>query len=206
MVVINGYDCDDEVIINGMPRPSSSDISPAPPTSLSLTEVTDHVHITFEPSVTTGVDRHEIWEAISTGDYSLIGMIPTALSSGTVEFDDYVYDRTGTIYYNVFAIKHGVRSSIVSGNVAVVEVVADPDAVTSVPGTNEIIVSVNVSADRRLESITINKDAQTTSAALTEVASVPIYTGLLGTIAYAVPDADIAKYHRFWAYSNTRSA
>jgi hypothetical protein len=176
--------------------------------SVTISEDNDGVQLTWSVS-SDSVDYYEVWSSVgSANDFVLIGkVLASDLSGSTVSMTDSGYDTSSTTnYYKVFAIKNGLYSNALSASQAVSNTVSDPANMSVVPSTESFLVQYDLPDSPILASVSIKKYAATTeSAANNESAATTIFTGTRDSFAYAVPAADVSKYHKFWVVSNTRT-
>lgn len=176
--------------------------------SVTISEDNDGVQLTWSVS-SDSVDYYEVWSSVgAANDFVLIGkVLASDLSGSTVSMTDSGYDTSSTTnYYKVFAIKNGLYSNALSASQTVSNTVSDPANMSVVPSTESFLVQYDLPDSPLLASVSIKKYAATTeSAANNESAATTIFTGTRDSFAYAVPAADVSKYHKFWVVSNTRT-
>jgi len=184
-----------------------SSSKPSKPSDLVLTEVADYVTVEFSASSTPGVDQYEIWraQASETASYSLIGLVKEDSVTPAMAFIDNSYTISGSLYYNIYALKGGQRSNAISESIALTASVADVTNFEIVQFPQHYFVQYEIPNDRRFSNVIITKDANTDSSSLDESSAVTIYSGRNGSYMYAIPDADLDKYHGFWVYTVTNT-
>jgi hypothetical protein len=182
---------------------------PDPPTGLVLTEVSDTIQVQFNQSISSGVDQYEIWR--SQGDpnsgYALIGIIDKSMLAGTdpQTFIDDLYDRMTTLYYKVYAVRGGIRSGALSGNITPTYAVAQISNLQIIEDLDRFIIQYTLPDDRRIAYVNIKKDANADSGLLAEGNAVSVYQGKSELFVYKIPAADMDKYHQFWVTTVARS-
>ena len=180
--------------------------APAPPTDMLLSQVGDHINVQFSASETSGDLSYEIWSSVGNEtSFGLIGLIPPEDVTATMVVVDSTYDRKATIYYRVYALVNGCRSTALTGSLTATNDVAEVSNLTIDDFVEFYAVQFTRPVDRRLSHIEIKVDAQADAGDLLESNAVLVYSGLTESYIYKVKEADKDKYHQFWVYTITRS-
>ncbi len=179
--------------------------TPSAPTNLVLTQVGGTVTVEFD-SASGEVHRYEVWSSVGdTTNYNLIGVINEDNVTATMEVVDDTFNRNATIYYSVYAIRHGKYSTALSGNVTVTGNVADVTGMRVMEALEGYHLEWTLPNDNRLQQVEVNVDSADTLGGLSEGASSTFYTGIAEHTFYEVPEADANKFHQFWIYAITRT-
>ena len=181
--------------------------APSAPTTLVLTEVNDSVTIDFAQSSSSDIDEYQVWSSVGTNDnFGLIGIIPKEDITTSMSITDETYTKTGvTVYYRVYALKNGIRSTALTGSKAITWTVADVSGLTVDEFTDWYAVQYRKPVHRMLDYIEIKMDKQSNDLNLDEVNGTSIYQGNAEMYIYKILLADEALYHQFWVYSVTRT-
>jgi hypothetical protein len=172
-----------------------------------LTEVSDTVEVDFDKvAAAEEVDWYEVWSSVGgVTDYGLIGIVLEADAGTPTTVVDVTFNRKTTIYYKVYAVRRGVYSAALSGNVALTNDASDASSLLTVTQWDTFILTYVLPTERKFASVTIKKDAQVLAGSLSEGAAVQVYSGIDNHYVYSIPDADLTKWHQFWIYTVTRT-
>jgi len=172
-------------------------------TSLTLTESGDHITINFAKA--TDADHYEIYSSIGvTNSYGLLAKVfDTDFTGNVVVYDD-TYNRNTTIYYRIYAVKNGYRSTALTGSKLATTAVADVSNLRVQNGVGVFNLTFDIPSDRRFTGVNIYVDYETTTGALSKPGS-PIFSGVTDTFVYEVPPAYLDYYHKFWIDTATRT-
>ena len=180
---------------------------PDAPAACSGVEVGVLTQVGFEESTSSGVEQYEIWTSVTNQtDFGLMAIIPSDDFSFAPDMsvDDDTYNITSTtLYYRVYAVANGSRSTATTCNVTVSNTVADP-SFTIQPMVDFFYIYWDVPTDRRLDYIEVYADSAATDTANRGAASL-VYSGTGGSFMYLVAAGEEAYYHDFWVESVTRT-
>jgi hypothetical protein len=102
---------------------------PDPPVINNIKEIDNYVEITFtnQNVFANPVEKYEIWSSYNNQNFKMIDTIEGSTEE-TAEFtyEDYSYEKTGGVYYKIFAVNKGVRSNPITTNILVSNEVVDP--------------------------------------------------------------------------------
>ena len=129
------------------------------------------------------------------------GLFTLNVISPVFLFPSISYTITGSLYYSVYAMKGGQRSTALSDNITTTASLSDVTNLEIVAMTHHYFIQYDVPNDRRFSNVVIKKDANAVEASLSEAAAVEIYSGRNGVYMYEIPTADLEKYHQFWVYT-----
>jgi hypothetical protein len=103
---------------------------PDPPVINNIKEIDNYVEITFtnQNVFANPVEKYEIWSSYNNQNFKMIDTIEGSTEE-TAEFtyEDYSYEKTGGVYYKIFAVNKGVRSNPITTNILVSNEVVDPE-------------------------------------------------------------------------------
>lgn len=183
--------------------------TPDPPYNLALSEIDDYVELTFNLPATLGVNEYEIWSSLGNADnYKLREIIPAEdipQGTETLTVVDKSYSRVTTVYYKIYSVDDGNRSTALTGSIQLTNTVPDPASINVEPDLYSFNISYPVPDDRRLDSIEIYVDAKTDELSLNRTDATLIYKGLLNKTTYDIQTTDLEKTHQFWVESVTRT-
>lgn len=178
---------------------------PIAPTSLVLTEEAEYVQVEFSLSVIP--DKVEIWasQISAVESFELIGVIVSPSSSETLK--DYSYLSSGTVYYKIYAIKYGIYSVPLTGNITTIYMLGNLTNVILNEDFNTFRLQWENPGDRRFKEVEIYYDAQEIEANLSETQAIVNgvqYTGNDESFEYEIKAGDEDKFHQFWIKTLTR--
>ncbi len=186
-------------------------VAPNAPTSLNLTEIDDYIEITFDRSTSTDEDSYEIWRCESAQDpslesYSLIAIInqDNIDSIMTILDNGYLYIDS-PVYYKIYTVRRGYRSTALEGNITPSNDVAEVTNMTVDVMNEAYSIIYDLPDDRRLANIQIKMHAHADSGSLSEGSASLVYEGLDSNYLYIIQESDLTKYHQFWIYTITRT-
>lgn len=179
--------------------------APSAPTNSSLTEVSDTVEVEFDKVAASGdVDWYEIWSSVGgTTDYCLIGIVPEADAGTPTKVVDATYAKKATIYYKIYAVRHGVYSSALSDNIALSNDASDVTGLDTVAQLDTFILSYVLPTERKFSYVQIKRHAHAVQGSLSEGSATQVYAGIANHYVYTILDADLTKWHQFWIYTVT---
>jgi len=180
---------------------------PDAPTNLTLLENDDKVQIQFKPPTEDlSINIYEIWSSVgNTTSYGLIAQVkPEDIENNLASIIDKSYIRKTNIYYKIYAITNGVRSSPLEGNITLVNNAHEAFYVSVVPYLESFMVQYTIPNDRRIDHVEVYKQALTSSTGFEETSSDLIYTGTADSYTYKIPHTDIDKFHKFWIKTITK--
>lgn len=180
---------------------------PNAPTSVTLTDNTDTFSVSFSASATLGINEYEVWRAEGGAHnaYSLVGLVKEDSITDPMTIIDNSFTISGSLDYRVYALKAGKRSTAATAAASSSGQVADVTNLEVVNMTEHYYIQYDVPNDRRFASVTIKKDAELVEGDLDEAAATEIYSGRANSYMYAIPEADLEKYHQFWVYVVTNT-
>jgi len=180
-------------------------IAPAAPTTLVLTEVTSTIDVQFVADINN--DAYEIWssQTSSSAGFKKVADIKKDDITATLNITDDTYTRKSQIWYKIYAIKNGIYSIALTGNITPINDVADVTNILMDEFTEAYVMTWDNPIDRRLDYIEVKVDAQLIEANLAEGSSSSVYQGLASNFTYKILNADIDKYHQFWIYTITKT-
>ncbi|MGD9697602.1 hypothetical protein [Acinetobacter sp.] len=185
---------------------AGSEGPPAAPTNLVLSQISDSIQVQFDASATTSIDEYEVWASVGDqSSYGLVGVIPKDDMLTTMAILDDTFERVTTIYYRVYAIKSGNRSSALSGSITATGMVTDVSGLKVDNFLNFYFIQYSKPQDRRLDHIEIKMHKNAVQGSLSEASATLIYSGLADSYLYKIPEVDEGLYHQFWVYTITRN-
>ena len=162
--------------------------------------------MSFDQSTSTSCDRYEVWSSeFDQDNYNLVGIINKDEISATMSISDTTYINKTTLYYNIYTVKSGKYSIALNGNITSINEVSDATNLLVTEGNSDFVLTWDNPIDRRFKETEIKVDKQTTSGALTEGASVLVYTGNGSSYKYTILEVDKDKFFQFWVYSKTNT-
>ena len=191
-------------------NPASNLATPEPVANIVPIEVGANVDVSFElPSEREGINKYEIWRAYGEeGTYKLVGVMEDEsidADAVTATFTDEELDRIGLIKYKVYAVKNGIRSEAVAGEITTVDGVGDPTNLQVVATSDYYDIRFDLPRDKRLKEIVVKVDMGEDEEALSEEDAVEIYRGLSDNLTYVIPELDMDKFHQFYVTAVTRT-
>ncbi len=183
--------------------------SPTIPTSLSLTEISNYIQISF--TADDDNDEYEIWASqISSSDnFDMIAIVKSddfqGSPSAIIIIADNTYIKKSQIWYRIYAKKFGVYSSALTGTVTPTNDVGEVTGITTSSYYDSIALFWVNPEDRRLDEIKIYVDAQVVEGNLDEGNGTLCYTGMDENFTYQIPTADLTKFHEFWINTYTKT-
>jgi hypothetical protein len=176
-------------------------VAPNAPTNLTTTIVNSTINVTFTASTTSGIDYYLVFSSVDGGDYGLISVIPPDDFGATMSIIDDSFDASGTQAYRVYAVKYGVYSSALTGNISF-------SVTTPLEPTNMSVVSLNTayyvqwdppSANARfVTAYNVYKHEHATQGSLSRSSATLIYSGLNTSYMYQISGANNGNFHQFW--------
>ena len=191
-------------------NPASNLATPEPVANVVPIEVGANVDVSFDlPSEREGINKYEIWRAYGEeGIYKLVGVMEDEsidADAATATFTDEELDRIGLIKYKVYAVKNGIRSEAVSGEVTTVNKVGEPANLQVVATSDYYDIRFDLPRDKRLKEIVVKVDKSHEEDILSEENAIEIYRGLSDNLTYVIPEADMDKFHQFYVYAITKT-
>lgn len=187
----------------------SSNIDPPnPPTLLTLSEILDTVRIIFTGSTSSNVDYYEIESSQDglTGAYNLISSIPATSWTAGASVIDNVFDKKTTLYYKVWSVRKGVRSSTaLTGNIVLANNASDISNLVVINELSSFFLQYALPTERKFGHVEISVDAQAISANLLESNALLVYSGINPFYEYSIAEGNKDKYFEFWIKSITRT-
>lgn len=177
------------------------DSAPAAPTNLSLSVVNDTINVTFTASATSGIDSYFVFSSVDGGDYSLISMIAPDDFGATMSIIDNAFDATGTQAYRIYAVKNGIISADLTGNISY-------SVTTPLEPTNMSVVNLNTAFyvqwdapstnARFVTAYNVYKHEHATESSLDRDSATLIYSGNNYSYMYQISGSDNNNFHKFW--------
>lgn len=183
-------------------------MEPSAPTGLSLTEYSDYVDITFDiTAAKVKADTYEVWSSV--GDQTSWEIIKRVNSdelgaATSVTVFDTTYTAKATVYYKVYAIRNGAKSTALTGNIALTQNALDVTNMEVVATSEAFYISFDVPNDARIVDIYIKKHAH--SSTPVEGSAIEIYRGQGNSYVYIIPSGDKDLLHQFWVYVTTATS
>lgn len=179
--------------------------APSAPTNSSLTEVADTVEVEFDKvTASEKVDWYEVWSSVGgTTDYNLIGIVHEADAGTPTKVVDATYAKKATIYYKIYSVRYGIRSSALSDNIALSNDASDVTGLATVAQLDTFILDYVLPTERKFSYVQIKRHAHAVQGSLSEGSATQVYAGIANHYVYTIPDADLTKWHQFWVYTVT---
>jgi hypothetical protein len=124
--------------------------------------------------------------------------VPTTL------FDD-SNNRKGTIYYRVYAVKAGVKSTALASSIVAVNNAPEVTGLVVVPYEDFLDISYDIPDDLRVTHVEVKLHAHASSASLSEANATLIYSGNRDHVVYTIPPSEKSYYFRVWVSTITRT-
>jgi len=172
--------------------------TPSAPTGLTLsTAPGDRVNVSWSHS--GDADMYEVWSSYDDSTYNLIAIVP----------DTHVYDssymKQTTLYYKVYAVRAGKRSTAATGSITLGTMSIAVINFKTIQVSDGFCLSWDTPTSRLYDGIEIKMDHKAASGDLDEASATTIYSGNSSAFRVHVNSADADDYYQFWATAKVKT-
>jgi hypothetical protein len=172
-----------------------------------LSEVDDFIEIEINlSSYNYKIDEFEIY--VSKNDESNYSYIKTLKVNDiklSYKTTDNSYDSLGVYFYKIYPIYNNKKGIPKTKSIEIVNKVSDPAYFKVKPWLDSFLLSYEIPRDRRLDYVSIYKDAKESLENINFEDKVLIYEGKSNNFIYDIKESEKDFYHNFWVESNTKT-
>jgi hypothetical protein len=180
------------------------EVTPSAPSTVSSTVVNGNVEISFNQSITSGVDSYAVYSSVAGGEYGLISVVPPEDFDITMVVVDASFNISGTMAYRIYAVKNGVYSTPATTSVVFSAPAIDPSNMSVTALNNVFQIGWDPHESRFVDSYNVYKHAHDVEASLDRALAVLVYSGDRTTYMYDILQSEENMYHQFWVEITTK--